>query len=90
MSLVELPRAAPPRVFVAPPPGLERRIRRALDALGDLPDDFLDLPGFADFTGALIALADALDGDPDLEEQHDVENDPAEWGVADWDGLHWR
>lgn len=37
----------------------------------------------------LIALLDAADGDPDiedddpLEDNHDAEHDPAEWGVSD-------
>jgi len=37
VSLIELPRRGPPRVFVQAPPGLGRRVQRALGALGDLP-----------------------------------------------------
>ncbi|MDE3176821.1 MAG: hypothetical protein KGM15_12030 [Pseudomonadota bacterium] len=35
----------------------------------------------------LIGLLDELDGDPDLEDGHDREGDPAERGLADADGL---
>ena len=34
----------------------------------------------------LIDLLDQLDGDPDLEDGHDREVDPAESGIADDDG----
>ena len=34
-----------------------------------------------------IAMLDALDGDPDLEDGADVERDPAEAGVGDLDGM---
>lgn len=68
MTLIELPRRrGAPRAFVEPPPDLDRRIGRALDALGDLPDG-LELPGLSDLAGALIELADELAADPDLEE----------------------
>jgi hypothetical protein len=71
MTLIELPRRrTAPRTFIEPPPGLQRRVSRALGALGDLPDD-LDLPGLDDLAGALIALADRLDGDADLEPEDD-------------------
>lgn len=41
---IELPRRlAAPRTFIKPPAGLDRRVNRALEALGDLPDGF-DLP----------------------------------------------
>lgn len=68
MTLIELPRRrAAPRVFVEAQPGLQRRVTRALGALGDLPEGF-DLPGLDDLAAALIAIADELDGDPDLED----------------------
>lgn len=68
MTLIELPRRrAAPRVFVEAQPGLQRRVSRALSALGDLPDGF-DLPGLDDLSAALIDLADELDGDTDLED----------------------
>lgn len=35
----------------------------------------------------LIAKLDRDDGDPDFEEQHDAETDPAEDGIADWPSL---
>lgn len=35
----------------------------------------------------LIASLDNTDGDPDFEEQHDREADPAEDGIADWPSL---
>jgi hypothetical protein len=35
----------------------------------------------------LLAILDADDGDPDLELDHDAEDDPAEWGVADTGGA---
>lgn len=36
----------------------------------------------------LIALLDVLDGDPDLEDGHEAEYDPAEDGIADWDAMY--
>lgn len=73
MTLIELPRRrAAPRVFVEAQPGLQRRVSRALAALGDLPDD-IDLPGLDDLAGALIAIADAIDGDPDFEPEPEDE-----------------
>jgi hypothetical protein len=78
MSLVELPRRrSAPRVFVEPAPDLGRRVSRALDALGDLPDE-LELPGRGALAEALIALADALDGDPDIEGDDDEAEDDAD------------
>ena len=75
MTLIELPRRrAEPCVFVEPGPSLQRRVNRALNALGDLPDD-LDLPGFADLGDALIALADAMQGDPDDEPEEDIDGE---------------
>jgi len=45
MSLIELPRRKRDmRTFIEAPPGLQRRVVRALTALGELPDD-LELPG---------------------------------------------
>lgn len=73
MTLIELPRRrAEPRVFVEAGPGLHRRVDRALAALGNLPDD-LDLPGLDMLAGALIAIADALDGDCDDEPEEDCD-----------------
>jgi hypothetical protein len=73
VTLIELPRRrAAPRTFVEPPAGLQRRVARALAALGDLPDD-LDLPGLDALADALIHLADDLDGDSDLEPDADDE-----------------
>ncbi|MGJ0506273.1 MAG: hypothetical protein ACR652_03895 [Methylocystis sp.] len=67
MTLIELPRRRDaPRTFVEPPAGLERRVSRALNALGDL--DIPDLPGLPELGAALIALADELQGDVDLED----------------------
>lgn len=65
--MIELPRHHGPRVFLEPGEDLPRRIDRALDALGELPDELDGLPGFRDLADALIALADDLDGDADLE-----------------------
>lgn len=31
----------------------------------------------------LMLLLDEIDGDPDLEEQHDAESDPAQLGIGD-------
>lgn len=41
---------------------------------------------------ALIGVLDAADGDTDLEDNHDAEHDPAEWGVADTgaDGEYYK
>jgi hypothetical protein len=36
----------------------------------------------------LIALADEIDGDENLEDGGDLEFDPAERGIADHDALH--
>jgi hypothetical protein len=71
VSLIELPRRrAEPRVFIEPPAGMERRINRALHALGDLD---IDLPGLDELSASLIELADALDGDADNEPDEDDE-----------------
>lgn len=76
MTLIELPRRPRgPRAFVEAPPGLERRVARALDALGNLPDD-LDLPGRDAFAAALVDLADALNPDSDFEPDADAEPEP--------------
>ncbi len=67
MTLIELPRRRDaPRVFVEPMHGLERRVQRALRALGD-PDD-IDLPGLPELAAALIEIADELQDDPDTED----------------------
>jgi hypothetical protein len=72
MTLIELPRRrAEPRVFVEAEPGLQRRVTRALNALGDL--DLPDLPGLDDLGAALVSLADELDGDADLEPEGDLD-----------------
>jgi predicted RNA polymerase sigma factor len=77
MTLIELPRRRDaPRTFVEPPAGLERRVTRALDALGDLPEGF-DLPGLPDLAEALIAIADELQGDVDREDEEDRGEDEA-------------
>jgi hypothetical protein len=77
MTLIELPRRrGAPRAFVEPPAGLERRVNRALDALGDLPEGF-DLPGLPDLAEALIAIADELQGDVDREDEEDRGEDEA-------------
>jgi hypothetical protein len=69
VTLIALPRRrGAPRVFVEPPHGLERRITRALSALGDLD---LPLPGLDELADALIALADELEGDADTEPEED-------------------
>lgn len=76
MTLIELPRRPrAPRAFVEVPAGLERKVARALDALGNLPDD-LELPGRDAFAAALVELADALEGDSDLEPDVDDEPEP--------------
>jgi len=73
MSLIELPRRrAAPRTFIEAPEGMERRVSRALDALGNLPDD-LDLPGLDELSASLIELADAIEPDADCEPDDDDE-----------------
>jgi hypothetical protein len=68
VTLIELPRRRDmPRVFVEPAPDLARRVKRALAGLGNLPDE-LDLPGLPELGAALIAIADDLAGDADLED----------------------
>ena len=68
MSLIEFPRRkAAPRLFIEPPQDMERRVSRALDALGDLPEG-VELPGLIELADALIAIADELAGDTDLED----------------------
>jgi hypothetical protein len=75
VTLLELPRrGSAPRVFVELPAGLDRRVKRALSALGDLPEE-LRLPGLPDLADALIAIADELDGDADLEPEEDEDQD---------------
>lgn len=66
-NMIMLPqRRGSPKIFVEPPAGLERRVSRALDALGDL--DLPDLPGLPELGAALIELANELAGDADLED----------------------
>jgi hypothetical protein len=73
VTLIELPRRRPaPRVFVEASAGLQRRVSRAISALGDLPDD-LALPGLDELADALIAIADDLDGDADSDPDADDE-----------------
>ena len=36
---------------------------------------------------SFILLLDEIDDDPDLEDGHDRESNPAEWGIADTGGL---
>ncbi|WP_159726156.1 hypothetical protein [Methylosinus sp. Ce-a6] len=70
--IIEFPSRRPaPRLFVEPPADLGRRIARALDALGNLPDEFASLPGLAEIADALIKIADDLEGDADLEPDDD-------------------
>ena len=71
MTLIELPRRAAPRLFVEPPPDLERRVKRALRALGELAD----LPGLQPLAEALIGLADALEPDADLEPEDEADGE---------------
>lgn len=79
MTLLELPRRrAEPRVFLEPPHGLARRVRKALVALGDLPHELDGLPGLDVLGAALVAVADAFDDDPDLEPDADDEPEPFE------------
>ena len=68
MSLIELPRRkAAPRFFIEPPEDMERRVSRALEALGNLPEG-IHLPGLIELADALICIADELACDTDLEE----------------------
>jgi hypothetical protein len=66
-TVIELPRRTGPRTFAAAPDDLAERLRRALDALGDLPDGFNELPGMDELGAALVALCDALDEGDDNE-----------------------
>ena len=76
MTLIELPRRrAAPRVFVEPPADLPRRVDRALEALGDLPGELLELPGLDALADALIEIADAMQGDVDLEDDETGDDD---------------
>jgi len=70
MTVIELPsRRTSPRVFVEAPPDTARRVQRALQALGNLPDEMDLLPGLADLSQALIEIADALDDEPDCDDE---------------------
>jgi len=84
--IIRFPRRTPALHAAARLPALGRSVAAVLEALGNL-DDSLALPGRADFSAALIELADDLDADPDLEEGGDAEDDPAESGLADLDAL---
>jgi hypothetical protein len=86
-NLIELPRRrAEPRTFVEPAPDLHRRVSRALDALGDLPESF-DLPGLPELAGALIELADELAGDPDDEPEEDCDGEEERLPLLAYGGL---
>ena len=63
-----------PSSWARRPAGLERRLSRALDALGELPDN-LQLPGLDDLADELIALADAVDGDAEDEPETDLDGE---------------
>ena len=85
VSLIELRRRrAAPRVFVEAQPGLQRRVSRALSALGDLPDGF-DPPGLDALSEALIDLADELDAEIEDLEDDEMGDDEAlplfEWSA---------
>ncbi len=74
MSLVQLPtRRGACRVFAEVDPSLAPRVKRALNALDALPECLGDLPGYGPLSESLIAIADSLEGDPDLEPDHDDE-----------------
>ncbi|MGJ0507628.1 MAG: hypothetical protein ACR652_10945 [Methylocystis sp.] len=89
MTMIELPRRRDaPRTFVEPPAGLERRVSRALDALGDL--DLPDLPGLPELSGALIELADELAGDPDPEPEEDADGEEERLPLFAFAGLSGR
>lgn len=76
MTIIELPRRRDaPRVFIEAPAGLPRRVNRALVALGDLD---LNLPGLDALGAALVAIADELEGDADLEPGADDEPESEE------------
>ena len=72
MMLIEFPqRRGVSRLFSEVSAGLERRVDHALRAL---PDD-IELPGLNDLADALIAMADAMAGDPDLEPEEDLDGE---------------
>jgi hypothetical protein len=78
VTLVELPqRKGDPRVFIEPPdPDVLARLKRAHRALGDLSDDFADLPGLDELGAALIEILDELEAraeDLEDDELGDVE-----------------
>ena len=63
---------------------IENHIRRPMPAT--LLRAFTTKKEISDAIELLIARLDALDGDCDLEED-EIEDDAAESGIADWDGL---
>lgn len=67
--IVEFPRRnGAPRNFAEVDPDVVARLKRAHRALGDLTDDFADLPGLDELGAALVEILDELEGDPDLED----------------------
>lgn len=52
------------------------RLKRAHRALGDLTDDFADLPGLDELGAALVELLDEIEaGQEDLEPEPDLDDD---------------
>jgi hypothetical protein len=71
MMLIEFPQRGVSLLFSEVFAGLERRVDHALRAL---PDD-IELPGLNDLVDALVAMADAMAGDPDLEPEEDLDGE---------------
>jgi hypothetical protein len=87
VSVIELPRRRDaPRTFVETPPDLARRVKRALSGLGNLPDE-LELPGREELADALIAIADELEGDADLEAEEDLDGEDENLPLLAFAGL---
>jgi hypothetical protein len=68
--MIELPRRRDePRTFVEPDPDVVARLKRAHRALGDLTDDFSDLPGLDELGAALVEILDEIEaGAEDIED----------------------
>ncbi|RTL79154.1 MAG: hypothetical protein EKK29_21880 [Hyphomicrobiales bacterium] len=89
MSLIELPRhKGDPRTFMEPDPDLEARLKRALEALGDLPIEFRGLPGFSDFADSLIELLDELEAnDENCEPDEDADSEEERLDLFTFAGI---
>jgi hypothetical protein len=76
--MIELPRRRDePRTFVEPDADVLARLKRAHTALGNLTDDFADLPGLDELGAALVEILDELEAQTEDCEDDELGDDEA-------------